>query len=194
MQIWELLLIALGLAMDAFAVAVCMGLASAGESGRRGLQAATAAAGYFGVFQAAMPLAGYFLARWFAGYIQAFDHWIAFALLAFIGLRMAWEGWRSAANKEEYSALSLGIRRMVPLALATSVDAMAVGVTFALRNVSIWATVAIIGAVTAALSAMGLLLGRLVGDRLRGKAEIVGGVILVGMGIRILVEGIWGGG
>ena len=194
MQFWELLIIAGALSMDAFAVSVCMGLgisAGGAMSHKQLLRTSVTAGGYFGVFQGIMPLLGWLLATWFAGSVAAFDHWIAFGLLAFIGGKMIWEAIKTLRNGSDGEVVtSLEFRQMLPLALATSIDAMAMGVTFALERVNIGWAVLMIGIITAVLSAVGVLLGRLAGEKLQGRAEIIGGVVLVGMGIKMLVEGL----
>jgi len=179
---WELLFIAAGLSMDAFAVSVCKGLTA-----RRGTPGQCFAAGaYFGGFQAAMPLLGYLLGTGLASFVAQVDHWIAFVLLCFIGGNMVRES-RSCGDCEEMDA-SFGPRAMLPLAVATSIDALAVGVTFAFLQVRILPAVALIGGVTFVFSAAGVKLGSLFGARYKGKAELLGGVVLILMGTKILLE------
>ena len=182
MSIIELLLIAVGLSMDAFAVSVCTGLSMKQVRVRD----AAIVGLYFGGFQAAMPLIGYFLGISFADLITAYDHWIAFGLLAIIGGKMLWEGLHP--NEEEKGPASLGPRRMVPLAVATSIDALAVGVTFAFLQVSIAPAVTFIGVTTLLISAAGVAIGKAFGAKLQSKAELFGGAILVLIGLKILLE------
>ncbi len=183
MNIVELLLLAVGLSMDAFAVSVCKGLALEKLNWRK-----MALVGlWFGGFQALMPLLGYFLGTTFQQYIQAFDHWIAFALLALIGANMIRE---SFGKEEENESASLGFRTMLVLAVATSIDALAVGVTFAFLEVNVWLAVGVIGATTFLLSAIGVKVGNVFGAKYKSKAEFVGGLILILLGVKILVEGL----
>ena len=177
----ELFLIALGLSMDAFAVAVCTGLSRP----KPGWKAPIVVGLYFGVFQAAMPLLGYLAGVRFADKIVAFDHWIAFFLLALIGARMIKGSFEKACPVD---AGTLGVRRMLPLAVATSIDALAVGVSFAFLSVSIVPAVCFIGAVTFLLSALGVVAGSVFGARFKSKAELAGGVILILIGLKILLE------
>lgn len=183
MGLIELICIAVGLSMDAFAVAICKGLSlrkcTWQKQGIVGL--------YFGVFQAGMPLLGYLLGIQFKDMITSIDHWIAFILLGIIGLNMIKEG----LCKEEISNEKtdrLAVKEMLGLAVATSIDALAVGVTFAFLQVNIIPAVCIIGVTTFILSAAGVKIGNIFGVRYKSKAEIAGGVILVCMGVKILVE------
>ena len=182
----ELFLIALGLSMDAFAVAVCKGLSVDKPEGRHYLPVGL----WFGGFQALMPLLGYLMGTAFARYISLFDHWIAFALLLIIGNGMLKEGLEKEKPKEaEPTDDPFAFRHMLPLAVATSIDAMAVGITFALLpDVNIFAAIALIGIITFALSCVGLKAGNLFGLRYKSRAEIIGGVILMLMGAKILLE------
>ena len=186
MTFTELFLLAVGLAMDAFAVSVCKGLALP----RIDLKKALAAGLWFGGFQALMPLLGYLLGSRFASYIADFDHWIAFVLLALIGGNMI----RESFGDEEEADASFGLRAMLPLALATSIDALAVGLTFAFLSVRVLPAVTLIGVVTLVISTAGVKLGNLFGARFRGKAEFAGGLILILLGVKILLEhlGIFG--
>ena len=182
MSLAELFLIAVGLSMDAFAVSVCKGLSCA--SLRPGHYVITGA--WFGGFQALMPVLGYLLGSAFEGYINSFDHWIAFLLLGAIGVNMIREG---VGRGEEEQTADFGVKNMFVLAVATSIDALAVGVTFALLpGVNIAAAVAFIGVITFALSAAGLKVGSIFGLKYKSGAEIAGGVILVLMGLKILLE------
>lgn len=198
MNLPELLLIAIGLSMDAFAVSLCSGLTMR----RVTLKKALIVGLYFGFFQAAMPLIGYLLGTQFADRIIAFDHWIAFILLCVIGSKMLAESFtkegcpdracpagkcadRTCPEKEE---VSLRPAEMLPLALATSIDALAVGVSFAFLSVSIIPAVSSIGLITLALSMLGVKMGNLFGAKFKSKAEFAGGVILILMGLKILLE------
>lgn len=182
MDLFELLLIAVGLSMDAFAVSICKGLSAQRLRPRHYLVTGA----WFGGFQALMPSIGYILGSTFDHYIDAFDHWIAFGLLALIGGNMVKE---SFSREEECHGDSFGLRAMFPLAVATSIDALAVGVTFALLpDVHILAAVTLIGATTFLLSAWGLKVGSVFGLRYKARAELAGGVILILMGLKILLE------
>lgn len=181
MDIFTLFTLAVGLSMDAFAVSVCKGLAAGMLSFRH-----MAAAGlWFGGFQALMPVLGYFLGAQFKDKITAIDHWIAFVLLGFIGINMI----RESMEKEDVCP-NPGIdpRTMLPLAVATSIDALAVGVTFAFLDVNIVAAAAFIGITTFVLSAAGVKVGNVFGSRYKAKAELAGGIILILLGIKILLE------
>ena len=182
MQIITLILLGVGLSMDAFAVAVCKGLAMK----KADFRAALVVGLWFGGFQALMPLAGYFLGAQFHSYIENFDHWIAAILLALIGINMI----REALDKgEEKSDASLGFRTMFVMAIATSIDALAVGIALAMEeSTNIWLSIGIIGTTTFILSAIGLKVGNLFGTRFRSKAEFAGGLILILLGIKILLE------
>ena len=182
MDILELLLIAAGLSMDAFAVSICKGLSVQRLKPRHYLLTGA----WFGGFQALMPSIGFLLGSAFDQYISAFDHWIAFVLLAFIGGNMVRE---SLSGDEECHDDSFGLRTMFLLAVATSIDALAVGVTFALLpDVHILSAVSLIGATTFLLSALGLKVGNVFGLRYKARAELAGGVILILMGLKILLE------
>mgnify|MGYP000553171826 CR=1 FL=1 len=180
MSLWELFVIAVGLSMDAFAVAICKGL-SVGRV--RGSHAVTAGI-YFGGFQMLMPLLGYLLGVRFQEIIAGVDHWIAFLLLGLIGANMI----RESRGGEEHVDSSFRPRSMLPLAVATSIDALAVGVTFAFLNVNILWAVTFIGVITFILSSIGVKVGHVFGLRYKGKAEFAGGLILVLMGCKILLE------
>lgn len=175
----ELLLIAVGLSMDAFAVSICKGLSlkrlRPGHAALVGL--------YFGGFQALMPVLGWALGYRFEHVIKSVDHWIAFFLLVIIGLSMI----REASKAEELDD-DLSVKTMLLLAVATSIDALAVGVTFAFLQVRILPAAALIGVTTFMLSALGVYIGHVFGLKYRAKAEIAGGVILIGIGIKILLE------
>ena len=176
-------LLGVGLSMDAFAVAVCKGLAV----GRVQTKHLLSAGLWFGGFQALMPLIGFFLGTAFHKYIEAFDHWIAFILLALIGANML----KEAFSKEEAKPAdaSFGCKTMLLMAVATSIDALAVGVALAMeQNTNIWIAVAVIGVTTFLLSAVGVKLGSVFGEKYEKKARIAGGVILIAIGLKILLE------
>ncbi len=183
MSLFELFIIAVGLSMDAFAVAVCKGLSMR----RATLKNALIVGLYFGVFQAAMPLIGYFLGVSLADQITAYDHWIAFALLAIIGGKMIYESFHKDADGEDEGG-EVTFQKMLPLAVATSIDALAVGVSFAFLRVSIFPAVTFIGVVTLTLSMLGVKIGNIFGAKFKSKAELAGGVILILMGTKILLE------
>lgn len=184
MSIVDLFLIAVGLSMDAFAVAVCKGLSVK----RANLKQSLIVGLYFGGFQAVMPLIGYLIGSNFADYIEKFDHWIAFALLAIIGINMMRE---SKEEGEELDA-SFGPKAMLPMAVATSIDALAVGVSFAFMKVQIGWAVSFIGVITFTLSAIGVKIGNLFGAKYKSKAELFGGIVLIALGIKILIEHLLG--
>ena len=202
MGIIELILTGVGLSMDAFAVAVCKGL------GMRRIQwgQAVVIALFFGGFQALMPLVGWAVGSMFSSYITAVDHWIAFGLLALIGAKMLWDAFHEEGSDARTcnrqcatcarrgtaacsdALVPLDFRELTMLAVATSIDALAVGVTFAFLQVDIVPAVLFIGATTLVLSAIGVKVGSIFGDRLKSKAELAGGLILIGMGSKILLE------
>ena len=175
----ELLLIAVGLSMDAFAVSVCKGLSLKKLEPRHAVLVGL----YFGGFQALMPVIGWALGYRFMRVIESVDHWIAFGLLTVIGLSMI----REARQKEELND-DLSFKAMLPLAVATSIDALAVGVTFAFLQVRILPAASLIGVTTFLLSALGVYIGHLFGLKYKAKAEITGGVILILIGVKILLE------
>jgi len=181
MGIIELLIIALSLSMDAFAVAVCKGLANKTVRKRELIITGL----WFGGFQALMPTIGYLLGKQFEQYITAVDHWIAFLLLGLIGGNMI----KEALSKEEESVnASFCCKAMFPLAIATSIDALAVGVTFAFLKVNILLAVLLIGITTFLCSAAGVKIGNVFGAKYKSKAELAGGIVLVLMGLKILIE------
>ena len=181
MTILELFILAVGLSMDAFAVAVCKGLAI----GKINMKHALIVGLWFGGFQALMPLIGYLLGSSFAEYIAAVDHWIAMILLALIGVNMV----RESRDKDpEHADPSLGFKTMLVMAVATSIDALAVGVTFAFLEVRILPAVSFIGVVTFLLSALGVKIGSIFGTKYKSKAELTGGIILILLGLKIFLE------
>lgn len=185
MSLSELFIIAVGLSMDAFAVAICKGLSV--QKAKINHMAITGL--YFGVFQAGMPLIGYLVGKQFAQYITRFDHWIAFILLGLIGANMIREALSKEEEENEKQNDSFGFKAMFPMAIATSIDALAVGVSFALLpDVDIVPAVSFIGVITFALSFVGVKIGNVFGAKFKSKAEFAGGVILVLMGLKILLE------
>ncbi len=180
----EIFLIGIGLSADAFSVAVCKGL----NMRKLNLKHAYIIALFFGGFQAIMPLIGYLLGTNFADYIEAFDHWIAFVLLGFIGGKMAIEAIRDKDEDEEEKTDVLKIGELTVMAIATSIDALAVGITFAFLKVNILLSVLLIGVTTFALSLAGVLIGNKFGAKYKSKAELAGGIILVLIGVKILLE------
>ncbi len=178
----ELFILAVGLSMDAFAVSICKGL----SLGKIRWKHMCIAGAWFGGFQALMPLTGYFLGSFFADLITRYDHWIAFILLLLIGGNMVKESFGGDENVDS----AMDVKSMFILAVATSIDALAVGVTFAFLKVSIVPAVSFIGAVTFVCSAIGVKIGSLFGMRYKSKAELFGGIILIAIGVKILLEGV----
>ena len=181
MGLAELFVIAVGLSMDAFAVSVCKGLSVQ----QMKLSHALTCGVYFGGFQGLMPLIGYLLGSQFEEAIVSIDHWVAFVLLGLIGLNMIKESRECDCEKLD---CSFGVKAMIPLAVATSIDALAVGVTFAFLRVNILWAVLFIGVITFTLSSIGVKVGNVFGVKYKSKAELAGGVILILMGTKILLE------
>lgn len=181
MGLLELFILAVGLSMDAFAVSVCKGLAMPKISVKKAVIVGI----WFGGFQALMPALGYLLGSQFKDSITAVDHWIAFILLGIIGGNMIREACSGECEKENNS---LDIKTMFLLAVATSIDALAVGITFAFLKVNIVAAVSFIGATTFIISAAGVKIGNIFGTKYKAKAELAGGVILILLGLKILLE------
>ena len=182
MGLIELFILAVGLSMDAFAVSICKGLATKQLKLKHTLIAGL----WFGGFQALMPLIGYFLGVTFEKYVTAVDHWIAFVLLGAIGGNMIKEAF---SGEEECTDCSFGIKTMFVMAVATSIDALAIGITFGLLpNVNITAAVSFIGVTTFILSSIGVKLGNVFGAKYKAKAEFAGGIILIILGLKILIE------
>ena len=179
MNIIDILFIGLGLSMDAFAVSVCKGLAMK----KMNIKKALVCSLYFGVFQALMPLIGYFLGSGFKNVVSSVDHWIAFVLLGIIGINMIKEAKSCEAVND-----AMDVKTMLTLAVATSIDALAIGVTFAFLKVSIIPAITIIGVTTFVCCFVGVKLGSIFGEKLKTKAEIAGGVVLILMGTKILIE------
>ena len=180
MNIWEIFLVAVGLSMDAFAVAVCKGL----KMQRINPKQTSIIALFFGGFQALMPLIGYFLGKQFEQYIVSIDHWITFVLLGIIGGKMIYESFK----KDEDDNGGFSIKEIFVLAIATSIDALAVGITFAFLQVNIAISVSLIGIITFTLSAAGVFIGHKFGEKYKSKAEFTGGLILILIGLKILLE------
>ena len=187
MSLLKLFLLAVGLSMDAFGVSVCKGLSCKKLTIKRCLIVGA----WFGVFQALMPLIGWALGIRFQSMITNIDHWIAFMLLAVIGANMIKE---SFSKEEECPDASFGFKTMLTLAVATSIDALAVGVTFAFLDVSIVPAVLLIGATTFVCSAVGVKIGNVFGNRFQSKAEFLGGLVLIAIGLKILIEHLFFGG
>lgn len=181
MGLIELILTAVALSMDAFAVAVCKGLSSMNVN----LKKSAVTGLWFGGFQGLMPVIGYFLGSAFEKYITSFDHWIAFVLLAVIGGNMIKE---SFEKDDEDKGNSFSPRAMFPMAVATSIDALAVGITFACLNTNIFLSASLIGIITFALSAAGVYIGNRFGGKHKSKAELAGGIVLILIGGKILLE------
>ena len=181
MKIIELFILAIGLTKDPFAVSVCKGL----SLGRINAKHMCIAGAWFGGFQALMPLVGYFGGRFFADKVTRYSHWVAFVLLVFIGAGMIKE-----SKEEEHVNADMDIKSMFILAVATSIDALAVGVTFAFLKVEIVSAVSFIGGITFVCSAAGVKIGSLFGMKYKSKAELCGGIILILIGTKILLEGL----
>ena len=182
MTLLELFLLAVGLSMDAFAVGICMGLTMKKSI----IKKAFIIGLYFGVFQAVMPLIGYMAAIWFADIITSFDHWIAFGLLCFLGGKLILGSFKKEAVDRKEASLTPA--KMLPFAFATSIDALAVGISFAFLQVNIIPAVSFIGIITFILSMIGVKIGNLFGIKFKSKSEFAGGVILVLIGFKILFE------
>lgn len=182
MSIIEIALIGVGLAMDAFAVSICKGLAMR----RMNYKKAIIIAAFFGVFQALMPALGYVLGTTFANKIAAIDHWIAFILLALIGANMIKEALSSDDDECQDDSLRLG--DLIMLSIATSIDALAVGITFAFFNVLLLLSVSMIGIITFIICVIGVKVGNVFGEKYKSKAELAGGLILIVMGAKILID------
>lgn len=183
MTFFELFLIGIGLSMDAFAVSICKGLSMQKIDKKYTLCIGL----FFGGFQALMPLTGYLLGSQFSGYIERFDHWIAFVLLALIGFNMIKES-REEEKEEEKPYAGVNFKELLILAVATSIDALAVGVSFAFLGVHIAPAVTLIGCTTFVLTLVGVWVGNLFGSRYKSRAELTGGIILILIGVKILLE------
>ena len=181
MDLLTLLTLAVGLAMDAFAVSICKGLAMREKVLKKGIIVGL----WFGGFQALMPTIGFFLGTQFKDQITSIDHWIAFVLLGLIGINMVKE---ALSNDEEQADDSIAVKEMFMLAVATSIDALAVGITFAFLNVHIVSAVLMIGVCTFLISFVGVKIGNIFGTKYKSKAELAGGIILILLGFKILFE------
>ena len=190
MGFWELFLLAVGVSMDAFAVAICKGLAMK----RATLGGMATVGGWFGGFQALMPLIGFFLGTLFAAAIEAVDHWVAFGLLGIIGINMLKEAFDRSCDLdgcgcEDEQNADLGVKTMFVMAVATSIDALAVGISLAMAGgVNLWLSVLLIGLTTFSFSAAGVKIGSLFGAAFEKKAQLAGGIILIALGAKILLE------
>ena len=182
MKLVEIILIAVGLSMDAFAVSITLGLSVEKPRVREIIIPGV----YFGFFQALMPIIGYFAGTYFAAKIQEFDHWVAFILLGIIGGNMIRES--LSKNEEEANENSFQFIKMLVLAIATSIDALAVGVTFAFFKINIFIAAIIIGSITCVISMAGVKIGNIFGTKFKSKAEFIGGAVLVLLGIKIVIE------
>lgn len=181
MKITEIVFIGFGLGMDAFAVSVCKGLSMDKMNWRKAIIIAS----YFATFQMIMPVIGYFLGKGFEEIITTYDHWIIFLMLGIIGINMIKEAFEKETNKQNDD---VGIKTMLGLAIATSIDALAVGITFAFLRVNMLMAIDSIGIITFLLCLVGVKIGNTFGDRYKKKAELIGGTILILMGIKILLE------
>ena len=181
MSFVEILLIGVGLSMDAFSVSICKGLTTRRFSWKMALTCGL----WFGFFQALMPVVGYFLGAQFQEYIEAYDHWIAFGLLVLIGANMIRE---ALLGKDEETSASMDFKTMLLLAIATSIDALAVGVSLACVQMRLWSSVLIIGVTTFLFSVVGVKIGNVFGSKFEKSAQVVGGIILILIGLKILLE------
>lgn len=181
----ELILLAIGLSMDAFAVSICKGLAMK----KADIKSMGICGIWFGGFQGLMPLIGYFLGTLFADAIKAFDHWVAFSLLVFIGINMLKEAWEKEEGCRLDSGDDLSIKNMFVMAVATSIDALAVGISLAMAgDVNIYFAILMIGLITFLLSGLGVKIGSVFGCKFEKKAQLAGGCILIFLGCKILLE------
>ena len=187
MGVIDLFFIGVGLSMDAFAVAICKGLGMHRVNWRHSFVIAL----FFGGFQALMPLAGYLLGSQFASFVEPVDHWIAFALLALIGGKMLWDAFHEddgSGGEKAQGEEKLDLKELLMLAVATSIDALAVGISFAFLEVNIWEAITVIGLTTFVLSLVGVCVGNRFGARYERPSTIVGGIVLILIGLKILVE------
>ena len=183
MGIFELILLSIGLGMDAFAVSVCKGISMKKMNWKK----ASLIGLYFGGFQAVMPILGYFFGTSFESFITNIDHWIAFILLVIIGAKMIQEAFQKDKDEDEYNE-DISVKAMLILSIATSIDALAVGITFAFLKVDLVLAFSLIGIITFILSVLGTKIGNRFGDKYKSKAELIGGIILILMGLKILLE------
>ena len=180
MNIIEIILMAVALAMDALAVSICKGMTIKKLTPEHILKVGV----YFGGFQALMPIAGYYIGKTFADVIKSFDHWVVFALLAGLGIHMV----IGAFKEEKEHTSDFSHKTMLILAIATSIDAMAIGISLSIMKTGLWVNVGVIGAITFAMTAIGVVVGNKFGNKLGVKAELIGGFILIGVGLRVLIE------
>lgn len=186
MGIAELVLISLGLAMDAFSVSVCKGLSMR----KLDYKGTVVISLFFGGFQFLMPVLGYFLGSRFEKFISAYSHWVAFVLLAFIGGKMVIEAVKESAQEQSASEYKLDYKELTVLAVATSIDALAVGIVFAAQKMQPWYPSAVIGIITLFVCMMGVAIGNRFGSKYETKAQVAGGSVLVLIGAKLLLEGI----
>ena len=184
MNIAEVILMAVALAMDALAVSICKGMTIKKLTTEHILKCGL----YFGGFQMLMPIIGYFIGRTFAQVISSFDHWVVFAILAALGVHMIIGVFKEEKEENEEKHADFSHKTMVVLAIATSIDAMAIGVSLSIMCAAIWVNAAIIGGITFAITAVGVAVGHKFGNKLGAKAELIGGFILIGVGLRVLIE------
>jgi putative Mn2+ efflux pump MntP len=187
MGLLEIILIAVGLAMDAFAVSITLGLSTKKPKPTEIIIPGV----YFGFFQSLMPMIGYFAGIYFASKIEDLDHWIAFVLLGFIGGKMIKDSFSKEHEKEKTDKNTFGFIKMLILAVATSIDALAIGITFAFFRVNIYTTILITGITTFFIAMCGVIIGNIFGTKFRSKAEFIGGAVLILIGIKIMVEHIF---
>lgn len=183
MIVFDMLLIGVGLSMDAFAASVCKGL----QQARINWKQAFVTALFFGAFQAVMPIIGWFLGSSFARLIEPFDHWVAFVLLALVGCKMLWDAFHDD-ECESCKDDTFSIRELIMLSIATSIDALVIGVSFAMTGINIWLAVVVIGITTFVLSLFGFVIGNRFGARYEKAATILGGAALIVLGIKVVVE------
>ena len=181
MSLFGIIILSIGLGMDAFAVSVCKGVSFK----KSNLKKSIIVASYMGIFQSIMPVIGYFLGMSFADKITSIDHWLAFALLFVIGIKMIKE---ALSTEKEVINDKVDSKEMIILAIATSIDALAVGITFAFLNVNLWFAVSLIGMITFLLCFVGTKIGSIFGDKYENKAELAGGLILILLGLKIVLE------
>ena len=182
MKVFEIIILGIALSMDAFAVAICKGIALKKTTAKDSI----AVGGYFGLFQAIMPMLGYLIGKSFQEIIARYDHWIAFALLTIIGINMVREA--IGENNEDNDESKLNHKEMIILAIATSIDAFVVGITFAFLNVNVIKASVTIGITTFIMSTIGVKMGKICGKKYGKNAEIIGGIILIALAIKIVLE------
>ena len=181
MSLFGIIILSIGLGMDAFAVSICKGVSLK----KNDLKKSITVASYMGIFQALMPVIGYLLGMSFADKITSIDHWLTFSLLVIIGIKMIKD---SLGAEKEIVNDKIDFKEMIILAIATSIDALAVGITFAFLNVNLYIAISFIGIITFILCFLGAKIGSIFGDKYEGKAELTGGIILILLGIKIVLE------